>query len=1035
MNISTTCLFAGMLGLLPVTVTAQITPDGSTSTTVDTNGNVSTINAGEQAGSNLFHSFSNFSVPNGNEAYFNNSADIANIFSRVTGGNISSIDGLIRANNANLFLINPAGVIFGGGARLDIGGSFYGGTARGILFPDDVEFNANDSATPILTVNAPIGLNFRDNPEDVRVQSSNLTVSPGKNLSLLGGDINIDGGSLNALGGRVNLGAVSAAGTVTFDENLDLDFSNLSLADISLSNGATVNVNGTGGGAIAVNARNLTLSQASKFSAGINSAASTPETQAGNIAINVSETIALESGSLIRNNLGENSSGNAGNIEITAQNLSLADDSRISTIAQSNGDTGNIVLQVSEDITLDRTAQIKSQILPNAVGNGGDINVNTGSLTLSEGSSIFTNISGEGNAGNIDIEASDRIILASSNFQTSVTPEGVGNAGNINITTGSLLLRNATQGNRSQILANTRGRGNAGNITIQALTDISLEDSSFFLTSVAPVGEGNGGNIEITTTNLSLTGESQETRASLLADSRGIGDAGNIIINASGNISLNEYGLIVSQVSEGRGNAGAVTIDADGLFLNTGSYIISNTGDPIPPLLSNVGDAGNITINSRIISLDNFSEITSNSLSNATGQAGDISVDTDTLTIAGGSNINSLTENSSPGGEVEINAQNIELVTGGKIVTGTNSDGSAGNITLNVTDQITINGDNAPIPTEELRFREVTLQGLEPNTGLFANTTSVSSGDGGNIQIESPKNFFISNGGEVAVDSQGTGNGGNLAITANSLDLDNQSQLIAETEFGQAQQQPSNINLQIDDVLFLQGDSKISAQAFNNANGGNVNINAEFVIAFPAKADGNDIVANANEGSGGSINIKAQEIFGLEEREAEAENMTNDLDVSSKFGFDGNLSINTPDVSATKGVRDLPVNAIAPEESVQQACAATNLDGKSSLSLKGRGDLPIEPTAAMASDNILLSEQFSQANKLTPSVALSQNSYQELSTEPKQHPPIVTSQGSIYPARGLIVTEKGEIILTPFANKRTSESIAKISGCFADFVN
>jgi filamentous hemagglutinin family protein len=654
MNIPKICLLTSFLWFLPTAVLAQVTPDGSTSTTVNTDGNVSTINAGEQAGANLFHSFSDFSVPNGGEAYFNNSADIKNILSRVTGGNISNIDGLIRANNANLFLINPAGVILGDGARLDLGGSFYGGTADSILFPDGVEFNANNTNTPVLTINAPIGLNLRDNPADVTVRSSNLTVLPGQDLSLVGGNINLDGANINALGGEVNLTALSAAGTVNFNENLD--FSSVTLADIFLSNGATVNVNGNGGGVIAINARNLTLSEGSILGAGINSETSTLETQAGNITINVSDNVALESGSLIRNNISEITSGNAGDIQITAKNLSLADESQLSSISEGNGNTGNINLEITDQVTLARTGEIKTQISPNTIGDSGDINLNATALTLSAGSSLFTNVLGQGDAGNINIATSDRIILDSSNLQTQVSSGAIGNAGDINLTTNSLLLKNDIPGNRSQILANTRGKGNAGDITIKALSDISLEDSSFLLTSVASEGEGRGGNIEITTTNLSLTGESQEIRASLLADSKGIGDAGNITINASGDITSNAYGLIVSQVSEGRGNAGDVNINSDRLFLNTGSYIISNTGDPNPPLLSNVGNAGNININSRIIALDNFSEITSNSLNNATGKAGNVSVDTENLTIAGGSNINALTENSFDGGTININA-------------------------------------------------------------------------------------------------------------------------------------------------------------------------------------------------------------------------------------------------------------------------------------------------------------------------------------------------------------------------------------------
>ena len=1005
MNIIKSCLLAVALCSLPVAAIAQISPDGSTSTTVDTNGNISTIEAGLQAGGNLFHSFGDFSVPNGSEAYFNNAANIDNILSRVTGGNVSNINGLIRANGtANLFLINPAGIVFNDGARLDLGGSFYGSTADSILFPEGVEFSASNPVAPVLTINAPIGLNLRNEPGTITVNNSNLGVSPGQSLNLVAGEISLDGSNLNAPGGTVNLGSVATAGTVSFTES-DLNFGDLSFADISLSNGATVNVNQAGSGAIDIDANSLTLTDRSILNGGIDSATSTAQTQAGDVTLDLTETLALESGSLIRNNLSSVSSGNAGNIAIAARDLAIDDGSRIVTITQGSGNTGNIDLDVAENINLNRDGEIKSQVLPGAVGNGGDINLATDSLTLTEESLIFSNVSGQGDAGSINLAVSDRIILDSSNLQARVEFGGIGNSGDINITTDSLILRNSSQeGLSSGILTSTAGLGNAGNIMIREAAEISLEDASTIQTQVQPEGVGTGGNIEISTGNLSLTGNLIDRASSLLSNSSGNGDAGDIIINASENVTLDRYGLILSQATAGQGDAGDVTINSEGLFLNRGTYIISNTGNAQSPQFNITGNAGNVTIDSSIVKIDNFSQITSNTLANAEGNSGNISItNADTLSVTKGSNINSLTENSFDGGAITVDANNIELATGGKIITATTSEGNAGNVNLNVTEQVTVDGENAPTPTEEFRFEEELLQNLEQITGLLADTTNLSTGDGGNVLISNPDRVSIRNGARVAVDSQGRGAGGNLVIEADSFSLDNGSQLIAETDFGQPQQRPSNIILNIDDVVTLDGDSTISARAFNNANGGNVTIDTEFIVAFPAETDGNDIVANASEGSGGNINITAEEIFGLSEGKSTPGNMTNDLDVSSEFGFDGNLSLNTPDVDATEGVRELSEGAISAEDRVQQACSANSVN-TSSLSLQGRGNIPRKPTDILSSDYIVPSARAAQ---------MSENNSQEREAIAKRtQTPIDTARGAIYPARGLKITETGKIVLT-----------------------
>ena len=215
----------------------QVTSDNTTNTTINTNNNNFDILNGIQRGNNLFHSFKEFSIPTGGSATFQTKAAIENIINRVTGGNISNIDGLIKSQgNANLFLINPAGIVFGENVSLNIGGSFLATTAESILFEDGFEFSAIEThATPLLTISVPVGLQMGQNPGAIEVQGRGhnlisedtsfapyvnpssliplqlrpgLQVREGKSLALVGGDINFNGGILNAETGRIDLASI-----------------------------------------------------------------------------------------------------------------------------------------------------------------------------------------------------------------------------------------------------------------------------------------------------------------------------------------------------------------------------------------------------------------------------------------------------------------------------------------------------------------------------------------------------------------------------------------------------------------------------------------------------------------------------------------------------------------------------------------------------------------------------------------------------------------------------------------------------------
>jgi filamentous hemagglutinin family protein len=299
--------FVGAIGLLVsgmvLPATAQVTSDGTTNTIVNPTGNNFTIINGIEKGNNLFHSFSNFSIPTSGSANFDlvNTPNITTIFSRVTGGNTSNIDGLIRTVNTNnpvsLFLMNPNGIIFGQNAKLDIGGSFMGTTANSIKFADGSDFSAvNTSSQSLLTMSVPVGLQMGSNLDAMdkplpqgsitlqgvghRLVSQNLLLFPyfytiphrglavkaGQTLALVGSKIDLNGGILTAPEGLVELGGVMQGnvGLNTNASGFSINYGGVSeFGDVQMSARSLVDVNGINAGSIQVQGRQVTFTDGS----------------------------------------------------------------------------------------------------------------------------------------------------------------------------------------------------------------------------------------------------------------------------------------------------------------------------------------------------------------------------------------------------------------------------------------------------------------------------------------------------------------------------------------------------------------------------------------------------------------------------------------------------------------------------------------------------------------------------------------------------------------------------------------------------
>jgi filamentous hemagglutinin family protein len=340
-------LLCNFLTLSSLPAIAQITPDNTlgaegsrlTPNAFINGGNADKIEGGAQRGSNLFHSFSQFNVGDGQRVYFGNPSGVENILTRVTGGNASNIFGTLGVDGAaNLFLINPNGILFGQNARLDVRGSFVGTTANAIQFGNQGNFSAtNPQAPPLLTVQPSALLfvqlnqgtitNYSQAPAGINPAGQDVTglrVPDGKSLLLVGGNINIDGGSLRAYGGRIDLAGLAAPGNIGLNvagDTLSLTVpSDVQRGNISLTNQAFVDVSGAGKGDIAINARNLEISN-SFLEAGISTGLGDGSTKGGDININA-DSISLSNGAQIA--ALTDGKGNAGNIFIAGPRFNFS---------------------------------------------------------------------------------------------------------------------------------------------------------------------------------------------------------------------------------------------------------------------------------------------------------------------------------------------------------------------------------------------------------------------------------------------------------------------------------------------------------------------------------------------------------------------------------------------------------------------------------------------------------------------------------------------------------------------------------------
>jgi filamentous hemagglutinin family protein len=904
------------------TAIAQITPDqtlGAESSRIRHNatirgGPADVIEGGATRNTNLFHSFQDFNVQEGQRVYFADPTGITNIFSRVTGSNPSNILGALGVDGAaNLFLLNPNGILFGANASLDIEGSFFASTASGFTFADGNTFSATTpQALPVLTVSVPLGVQYGANSTGAIASQSHLSV--GQDLTLAASNLDLHG-QLQA--GR-NL-TLQAQNAVQIRDSATVPFIATAGHDLVMQGNQTVDIaalNHPDSGLFAGN--NLTVRSATPvigdahYGSGGNfrieqldgnlgdlfsphdpviratgdvrfnsyTGASLHILAGGSVIIpgtvsvtgadpvnGLTETVTLSDGTpvVINGRVQPTVDIRAGVANVTDTGLTGSGSFTPLPAIDSNPTSADIQIgTIFTPFEQEGRVLVTNQYRPTATSGTiqiGVIDTSTGGVngglvaidarnTLTLTGRLNASSSRSGNGGDVRLLAAGDLITGGIN-----TSSQVGNGGNIN-----LVSQNGAIATTAGALSSLSSSGNSGSIALRAAGDItvgSIDSGSN--------GAGTSGSISLT----SVAGAINAT--DLIRTDSDFGISGPITLTAAGDIA--SQGLR----SSSRITGGDISITSGGMFsLNTNRIFSFTTG---------AGDAGDILIQARTVNLNDASIEAG---TGGAGQGGDILIQANEVNLANGSEIGSSTEGEGQGGIVTINASSALQLDGtsptrsdfvpftSRILALASGQGNAGNIVIS-TGRLTLrngatiassSGLNLNDPSglldvigrpdvaQQYIFATPQVGGRGGDITINANSTEVSGTPPGLIPLPS----------RIATSTSSTGRAGDVTITTDRLQV-SAGALITTATLGyfEGAGQGGNLTINARDAIELTGTSPnrevfsaLSTDTFGFARAGNLSITTGDLSA----RDGAVVSASTlGTAQGGSIAIQANRIL------------------------------------------------------------------------------------------------------------------------------------------------------------------------------
>ncbi len=879
-------IWTSLSALFPTVAIAQIIPDdtlgdrGSTVTpNVEIDGTLADIiDGGAERGNNLFHSFAEFNIDANQAAYFVNPAGIDRIFSRVTGANPSHILGKLGVlGNADLFLLNPNGILLGDRASLDVGGSFFATTAHRVRFADGSHFGTPDGTPPsLLTVSAPVGLQLDDPSSTIAVggmgyvldkrseallprsraeiadatvawnqlldrvldRPDGLDVPEGETLALVGGSLTLDGANLTAPDGTIDLVAI-ASGDWLLGEGQP--GRTVQRGNLTVGGQASIDASGTGGGAIRLVGDRVSVTGSSTLTA-----ITQGRRDGRGITIDGNRIEVSQRGWIGTASVG---TGRSGTVTVSGDRLSIRGASLVGTLALNEGEAGHVSVRTSESVEIADNNSLLTANSLDASGDGGSLDLDTRRLSVLDGARLSASSFGAGKGGNISISAAESV-------------EVIGTS--------------ADGADESAIAARAFATGDAGSLTIDTVR-LQVADGGQISTSTFDAGEGG-----ILTVNASDR------------------------VEAVGKAEIRRSGLFASVGVEATGNGGNLTVNTSQLSVRDGAWLGAATES------NSSGRGGTLTVNA----------------SESVELIGTDSGGIPTLLFA-------ETLGSGSAGNINLNTARLFVRDGAQVSASTLDEGAGGTLTVNASERVEISGTaivsseaelvNPIIPTEgELDENAILRSGLFAASGIEGVFGNRGTGAGGDARITTEE-LVVRDGAVVAVSSINAGDAGNLRIAADRVRLDLGS-LAAATPLDAG----GNIEVRAD-TLTLRNRSAISASAGGMGSGGNLN----FDVGAIALLDNSQIAADAIEGQGGNIAIATSGLFQSDDSRIAA---------TSQLGIDGAVSISTPDVQLSNNLTSLALEFVSAEQMVADSCLdRDDTSGGNRFTISGTGGLPTTP--------------------------------------------------------------------------------------------